>query len=77
VFGVDLPWFIARYPTVAALRKAWRKAKAGTAQMEVVWGRRRVDLEEKRKAIESNPPPVKPSRGRWRRPEVLEFLASL
>jgi hypothetical protein len=36
-----------------------------------------VDLEEKRKAIEANPPPVKPARGRWRRPEVLEFLESL
>jgi hypothetical protein len=36
-----------------------------------------VDLEEKRKAIEANPPPVKPGRGRWRRPEVLEFLKSL
>jgi len=36
-----------------------------------------VDLEEKRKAIEANPPPVKPARGRWRHPEVLEYLASL
>ncbi len=36
-----------------------------------------VDLDEKRKAIEANPPPVKPARRRWRRPEVLEFLASL
>lgn len=36
-----------------------------------------VDLEEKRKAIEANPPPVKPTRGRWRQPEVLEFLANL
>jgi len=36
-----------------------------------------VDLEEKRKAIEANPPPVKPTRGRWRRPEVLAFLEGL
>lgn len=36
-----------------------------------------VDLEEKRRAIEANPPPVKRARGRWRRPEVLDFLASL
>jgi site-specific recombinase XerD len=36
-----------------------------------------VDLEEKRKAIEANPPPVKATRGRWRHPEVLEFLARL
>jgi integrase/recombinase XerD len=36
-----------------------------------------VDLEEKRKAIEANPPPAKRARGRWRRPEVLHFLASL
>lgn len=36
-----------------------------------------VDLEEKRKAIEANPPPVKVARGRWRRPEVLSFLESL
>lgn len=36
-----------------------------------------VELEEKRKAIEANPPPVKKARGRWRCPEVLEFLASL
>ena len=36
-----------------------------------------VDLEEKRKAIEANPPPIKSTRGRWRRPEVLEFPASL
>jgi integrase/recombinase XerD len=36
-----------------------------------------IDLEEKRKAIEANPPPIKPTRGRWRCPEVLEFLAGL
>lgn len=36
-----------------------------------------IDLEEKRKAIEANPPPIKPARGRWRRPEVLEFLQNL
>lgn len=36
-----------------------------------------VDLEEKRKAIEANPPPVKPTCSRWRRPEVLDYLASL
>jgi len=36
-----------------------------------------IDLEEKRKAIEANPPPVRRSRARWRRPEVLEILASL
>jgi len=36
-----------------------------------------IDLEEKRKAIEANPPPIKPTRGRWRRPEILEFLEGL
>jgi site-specific recombinase XerD len=36
-----------------------------------------IDLEEKRKAIETNPSPVKPTHGRWRRPEVLEFLTNL
>ena len=36
-----------------------------------------VDLDEKRKAIEANPTPVKKARGRWRRPEVLEFLESM
>jgi site-specific recombinase XerD len=36
-----------------------------------------IDLEEKRKAIEANPPPVRRSRARWRRPEVLEILARL
>ncbi len=36
-----------------------------------------VDLEAKRKEIEANPPPVKPARGRWRRPEVLAFLEGL
>jgi len=36
-----------------------------------------VDFEEKRKAIEANPPPVMRARGRWRRPAVLDFLASL
>jgi site-specific recombinase XerD len=36
-----------------------------------------IDLEEKRKAIEASPPPVRRSGARWRRPEVLEILASL
>lgn len=36
-----------------------------------------IDLEEKRRAIEANPPPVLRSATRWRRPEVLEILASL
>jgi integrase/recombinase XerD len=36
-----------------------------------------IDLEEKRKAIEANPPPIRKVRARWRRPEVLEILASL
>ena len=36
-----------------------------------------VDLEEKRKAIEANPPPIRPTRARWRQPEVLTFLESL
>lgn len=36
-----------------------------------------VDVEEKRRAIEANPPPAKPGRGKWRRPEVLEFLTGL
>jgi len=36
-----------------------------------------LDLEEKRKATEANPPPLKPTRGPWRHPEVLEFLARL
>jgi hypothetical protein len=36
-----------------------------------------VDLEEKRKAIEVNPPPIKKTAARWRRPEVLEFLERL
>ncbi len=36
-----------------------------------------VDLEEKRKAIEANPPPIGKTRGRWKRPEVLAFLESL
>jgi site-specific recombinase XerD len=36
-----------------------------------------IDLEEKRKAIEANPPPIRKVRARWRRPEVLEILTSL
>ncbi len=36
-----------------------------------------VDVEDKRKAIEANPPPVRRTRARWRRPEVLEILAKL
>lgn len=36
-----------------------------------------IDLEEKRKAIESNPPPVRRPCARWRRPELLEMLMSL
>lgn len=36
-----------------------------------------VDLEEKRKAIEANPPPVKKVRARWRQSEILDFLTSL
>jgi|WetSurMetagenome_2_1015567.scaffolds.fasta_scaffold154538_2 integrase/recombinase XerD len=36
-----------------------------------------IDLEEKRKAIEANPPPVRRSQARWRRPEVMEILAGL
>ncbi len=36
-----------------------------------------VDVEDKRKAMEANPAPVRRTRGKWRRPEVLEILARL
>jgi integrase len=42
---------------------------------ESVYGH--VGIEEKRKAIEANPPPVEQTPVRWRRTDVLEMLASL
>ncbi|MBK8481829.1 MAG: tyrosine-type recombinase/integrase [Proteobacteria bacterium] len=72
-----------RHTTAVHMRRAGDEPNAiaallGHAQItttERFYGH--VDLEEKRKAIEANPPPIKPTRGRWRRPEVLEFLTSL
>jgi site-specific recombinase XerD len=58
------------YAAIAALL-----GHAHPTTTESIYGH--IDLEEKRKAIEANPPPVRKSRARWRRPEVLELLASL
>lgn len=72
-----------RHTTAVHMRRAGDEPNAiaallGHAQItttERFYGH--VDLEEKRRAIEANPPPVKATRGRWRRPEVLEFLEGL
>ncbi len=53
----------------------------GSANLDAAWSTERfynhIDLEENRKAIEANPPPVKPARGQWRSPDVLAFLEAL
>lgn len=72
-----------RHTTAVHMRRAGDEPNAiaallGHAQItttERFYGH--VDLEEKRKAIEANPPPVKKTAARWRRPEVLEFLEGL
>lgn len=58
------------YAAIAALL-----GHAHPTTTESIYGH--IDLEEKRKAIEANSPPVRKSRARWRRPEVLELLAGL
>ena len=72
-----------RHTTAVHMRRAGDELNAiaallGHAQItttERFYGH--VDLEEKRKAIEANELPTRRARGRWRRPEVLDFLASL
>ena len=72
-----------RHTTAVHMRRAGDDCAAIAALLgharptttESVYGH--VDLEEKRKAIEANPPPVSQKPARWRRPDVLEMLASL
>ena len=59
------------YATIAALL-----GHTYPTTTESIYGH--IDLEEKRKAIEANlPPVVGRSRARWRRPEVMDVLESL
>lgn len=58
------------YAVIAALL-----GHAHATTTESIYGH--IDLQEKRAAIEANPPPVRRSRARWRQPEILEILASL
>lgn len=74
---------VLRHTTAVHMRRAGDECNAiaallGHAQItttERFYGH--IDVEEKRKAIEANPPPVRRTRARWRRPEALEVLATL
>jgi site-specific recombinase XerD len=72
-----------RHTTAVHMRRAGDESAAIAALLghahptttESVYGH--VDIEQKRQAIDANPPPVGQTPARWRRPDVMEMLANL